>query len=358
MRKYYLDNVRWFTVVIVVLYHVLYMYNGEGILGVVGKITDLDVQYYDVFQYIVYPWIMVLLFMVSGISSRLYLEHHSHKEFIAGRTRKLLVPSTIGIFVFHFIQGYLNISISGVTDQMPLFLEIIVCLACGISILWYIQVLWVFSLVLVLIRKIEKDRLYKLCGKAGLPALIVLALVAFGAAQILNTPVIVLYRFGLYGCVFLIGYFVLSHDEVVEVLKKWFPLFLLAAVILGTAFCINYFGQNYAAEPINRTIIFVAYGYFASLSIIGGTAKYGDASNSFTQWMTKRSFGLYVFHYLCISVVAVYIARPGLVPPLVSYLLSLIAGFGGAYLLNAIISRIPFFRWAVLGIKKERNNNA
>ena len=34
MRKYYLDNIRWITVVIVVLYHVIYMYNAEGIPGV------------------------------------------------------------------------------------------------------------------------------------------------------------------------------------------------------------------------------------------------------------------------------------------------------------------------------------
>ena len=67
VRKYYLDNIRWITVVIVVLYHVIYMYNAEGIPGVCGKITDLEVQYFDVFQYIVYPWFMMLLFMVSGI---------------------------------------------------------------------------------------------------------------------------------------------------------------------------------------------------------------------------------------------------------------------------------------------------
>jgi hypothetical protein len=46
MRKHYLDNIRWGTVVIVVLYHVVYMYNAEGIIGVVGKITKLKVQYY------------------------------------------------------------------------------------------------------------------------------------------------------------------------------------------------------------------------------------------------------------------------------------------------------------------------
>ena len=34
MRKHYLDNIRWITVVIVVIYHVFYMYNAEGIPGV------------------------------------------------------------------------------------------------------------------------------------------------------------------------------------------------------------------------------------------------------------------------------------------------------------------------------------
>ena len=51
MRKHYLDNIRWSVVVLVVLYHVLYMYNGEGIAGGLGKITELDVQHYDLFQY-------------------------------------------------------------------------------------------------------------------------------------------------------------------------------------------------------------------------------------------------------------------------------------------------------------------
>ena len=71
VRKDYLDNIRWITVVIVVLYHVIYMYSDLKNPGVVGKLTKLDVQYYDVFQYAVYPWFMMLLFMVSGICSKL-----------------------------------------------------------------------------------------------------------------------------------------------------------------------------------------------------------------------------------------------------------------------------------------------
>ena len=76
MRKYYLDNVRWMTVVIVVFYHVLYMYNAEGILGGAGRITNLSVQPYDAFMYFVYPWFMPVLFITAGISSKLYLDRH------------------------------------------------------------------------------------------------------------------------------------------------------------------------------------------------------------------------------------------------------------------------------------------
>ena len=50
MRKHYLDNIRWVTVVLVVIYHVLYMYNGEGVQGGLGKITEMNVQYCLLYQ--------------------------------------------------------------------------------------------------------------------------------------------------------------------------------------------------------------------------------------------------------------------------------------------------------------------
>ena len=64
MRKSYLDNIRLITVVLVVIYHVVYMYNAEGILGVVGRITDADPQCVDLYMYVVYPWFMSILFIV------------------------------------------------------------------------------------------------------------------------------------------------------------------------------------------------------------------------------------------------------------------------------------------------------
>lgn len=355
MRKSYIDNLRWVTVVLVVIYHVFYMYNAEGLSGTAGKITDLEVQYYDIYQYIVYPWFMILLFIVSGISSRYYLERHTVKEFIKSRTVKLLVPSTIGLFVFQFIQGYLNASLSNAGNlEVPAFVKYLIWCASGIGVLWYIQVLWVLSMILAIIFKIDKDRLWKVCGKTKVWVLFLLAALVYGAGQILNTPVIVCYRFGLYPLAFLLGYFVFSHDEVIEITKKYFWLFAVVAAGLCAAFCILYFGQNYADNPVYRSPLFLQYGWFGSLAMIGGFAKFFDFSNNFTRWMSARSWGLYMFHYLGISAVALFIAKPGLLPAWACYPLSLIAGFALAYLLNFIISRIPFFRWAVMGISKKK----
>ncbi|SCW45622.1 Acyltransferase family protein [Ruminococcaceae bacterium YRB3002] len=360
MRKSYLDNLKWVTVVLVVLYHVIYMYNGEGVQGVLGKITDLDVQYYDVFQYIVYPWFMLLMFIVSGVSARYAMDKQTGKEFIRSRTTKLLVPVTIGLFAFQFIQGYINIQLSGVTDNpdMPLIGKIVASILSGIGVLWYVQMLWLFSLVIVLIKKIDKDRLWNVCRKTPVWVLLLMGVLVYGAGQILNTPVIVCYRFGLYFLGFLLGYFVFSHDEVIEVTKRFFWLFAVIAAGLCVAFCIIYFGENYADNPVYRTPLFLFYAWFGSLAMIGGFARFFDFSNEFTKWMSTRSWGLYVFHYLGISAVAVYIAKPGLVPAWACYLLSTAAGFGLAYLLNLVISRLPFFRWAVLGISKKKNRKA
>jgi len=353
MRKHYLDNVRWVTVLAVVLYHVIYMYNGQGIPGVLGKITDAEVQYWDIFQYIVYPWIMPVLFMVSGICSRIYLDSHTHREFLKSRTDRLLVPSTIGLFAFQFIQGYVNTALSGIlyNPEIPPVFRIAIFIMSGIGVLWYIQLLWVFSVLLILIRKIEKDRLYNVCKKSGLAVLIALFVPVYGCALILNTPIMVVYRVGLYLAVFLIGYFVLSHDEVIEVLKKYFFLFLAAALATTVAFCTKYFGTVYSDAPVNRSLLYVADAYFTSLAIIGGFARFFDFSTPFTRWMSSRSFGLYVFHYLGISAFAVYVANSGVLPAWAVYVLSLVSGLASGYGLYAVISRIPFYRWAVLGIR-------
>ena len=106
MRKLYLDNIRWATVLVVIVYHVFYLFNACGVFGGVGAFSE--VQYQDAFLYFVYPWFMVLLFLIAGMCARYSLEKYSAKDFIKMRTRTLLVPSTIGLFVFYWLVGFLH----------------------------------------------------------------------------------------------------------------------------------------------------------------------------------------------------------------------------------------------------------
>ena len=363
MRKYYLDNIRWITDVIVVIYHVFYMYNAEGILGGLGKITSVPVQSYDIFLYLVYPWFMPVLFLVSGISSRLYLERHSDREFIKNRTRKLLVPSTVGLFAFQFIQGYVSMSLgTGFTELtaagVPKPVLFLIMAASGTGVLWFIQLLWLYCMILVFLKKVERGKLLRAGEKTPGWLILLFYFPVWGAAHILNTPVVSVYRIAFYFVFFILGYYVFSHDEVIEKLKKYAIPLIVTGVVACVIFTALYFsiGANYADEPANRNPLYVACAYFGSLAVLSGMARFGDCSNRFTKWMRGRSFGLYVFHYLGISSVALLIAKPGSLPAPVCYLLSLAAGFAFGFGLNEIISRIPFFRWAVLGIKKEKKD--
>ena len=357
-RKPYLDNIRWITVLIVVIYHVIYIFNGVQPFGVIGAFHEN--QWQDAFQYLVYPWFMALLFVVSGMSARYYLQNHTHKEFVRYKTRKLLVPYTIGLIVFHWILGYYNMKIGGGLDSLSAvpgpILYVIMALS-GIGVLWYIQVLWIFSILLLWVINLEKDRLWKLCAHVPVWLIVVMTVFAYGFAQILNTPVVTVYRFGIYGFCFFAGYFIFSHDEVIQRLEKWWYLWDIIAIGLGITYTIIYFGKNYATEPVINNVLACSYCWFAILAILTTMKKYGNKTNSFTAWMSKKSWGLYIFHYLPLAMVSYYlhIYAPGMSPAIV-YILVGISAFLGGYLLYEIISRIPLIRWCVLGIKKEKKH--
>lgn len=308
MRKKYIDNIRWITVALVVIYHVFYIFNGSGVQGGVGSFSDT--QYQDIVLYILYPWFMLLLFVVSGMSARFYLETHTHIEFIKSKTAKLLIPSTLALFAFWWILGYFNLKISGAFENLqtvPKPILYIIMSISGTGPLWYIQLLWFFSMVLVLFRKIEKDRLWSFCKKTNCLVLIIFTLLIWGAAQIGNTPVVTTYRFGIYGTGYLIGYLVFSHDEVIGRLEKIYLPLCVSAIIFGIAFTAIFWGKPYAEHSVLDTPLCNLYAWTAVLAILSFMKKQGNFENGFTRFMIKKSWGLYLFHYLPLAICAYYI---------------------------------------------------
>lgn len=352
MRKYYLDNIRWATILLVMVYHVFYAFNAVGVLGGVGGFEE--VQYQDAFLYFVYPWFMVLLFVIAGISARYALEKCAGRAFIGKRTWKLLVPSTLGLFVYQWIVGYFNIKVGGGLEYLPAFLVYPVSALSGTGPLWFAQVLWLYSLLIVLVKKMDKeDRLWKLGEKCNILILFLLVFPLWGGAQILNMPVITMYRLGIYLAAFLLGYTVFSHENVQETLAKYGLPMLLAGAVLGVVYTVYYFGQDYTEDYVLKNFFTNAYAWLMVLGILGFGKKYCDKQNQFSAHMTKISFGLYVLHYTFITIPCYYLKEKTTLPAGVIYPVCLLIVFVCTPLWYEVMRRIPVIRCLVLGIRRK-----
>lgn len=358
MRKYYLDNIRWATVLLVVFYHIIFMYNHILTAGVVGPVTAFAGQ--DAVMYLLYPWFMVVLFLVSGASARYYLDNHSGKAFFAARTRKLLVPSTLGLLVLGWAQGYFNMAFShafaNIPAGVPAPVLYLIMVVSGTGVLWTCHVLWVCAVVLLAVRKVENGRLLQRCAALPLPVVVVLGVALWASAQVLNTPIIAVYRFGIYIFSYILGYYVFSQGAVVETLAKHAPLLLAAACVFGVVYLWRSWGVDYASAPNVNSPLAIAYAWAACLAVFGGMKRWGDTTSRFAVCMTQHSFGLYICHYLALSAAAYGLVCCLHWGGLTVYLLSAVAAYGGGLALYAVLRRIPVVRFCVFGIRKEKNH--
>ena len=365
-RKAWLDNIRWMTIVLVVIYHVFYYYHNIGIdpmfkglapnPAVEGEKAAVTLA--ALFQYFIYPWFMMLLFVVSGIVAHMVLQKKTIKEFLSGRMHKLLVPSTLGILTIQWIGGYL-ISLNFFTaDQKaatPGLVRYLIYCATGIGALWFCQVLFVCCLLLALIKKFDKnDRLSALAGKTSLPVLFLLAIVVVGAAQLLNTP-ITTYRMCLYPLAFLLGYYVFSHENVQQTVKKYAYLLLAIGILADIAYIIKDYGSYYASNEVQNDPVAVIAAWFMVLGILGSAQRVLNFSNSFTSYMNKAGWGIYIVHInVMLLTNTLLMPMAETLPMGVIYLTELVAAFGASILLWELLHRIPIVRWLLFGIRRKK----
>jgi len=310
------------------------------------------------------------LFLLAGMSARYALSAHSGKEWFRSRTRKLLVPSTIGLLVFQWMTGYFNTAVaaqSGAFDDMPGLVRFCLWAVSGTGPLWFIQDLWLFSLILLLVRKVEHALSPRFTVKEVsrgwfLFILLLLGLLFWAGEQLMiHNPrpesldgLYNLYKPLFYVVPFLMGYFVFSRDDVQELLGwAWKPL-LAAAVVAGTVLILTTFGQNnttpeYLGSPLN-----CLYGWLACLAMMGWFKACFDSTNPFAAYMTRSSFGLYIVHYLVVASLGYMMKLYTPLSPVAMYLILTLAVFALSPLLYELLRRIPVIRWCVLGEKGKK----
>lgn len=354
-RKHYIDNIRWMTVVLVILYHVIYIFNCSGVISNFGV---KGIPQLDAILIFVYPWFMSLLFVVAGMSARYSLEKRSGKEFMKNRAKKILVPSLAGIFMIGWFAGWVtnqyNDMFAGNGDLIPGFVKYFIYCFAGIGPLWFAHQLFLACAVLMLVRVVDKkDKLGELGRKANMVALALLVMPYWLSSVVFNTPVVEVYRHGFYIFSFLLGYYVLVHDEVLERLRRVKVVLLPVAVGVAVVYVRVHYGENYTTQEVLQSPFTNIYAWLMILAILSWAKSGLNFTNKLSQYMTKANFGFYVLHYTVLCVVA-YLTNAVLQLPLgVCYIINLVGTLVLLPMVYEVLRRIPVVRFLLLGEGKK-----
>ena len=361
-RYNFIDNLRWVTVVLVLIYHVFYNFNAQGVFGGTGGFREH--QWWDTVCTMLYPWFMTLMFLLAGASSRYALKHRTVKEFRQERTRKLLVPSTLGLLVFGWVLGFVNMKVSGGTfpEEMPLVVKFFIGVISGTGPLWFIQDLYVFSLLLLVVRKvIDADKVAAWIDQLSYRGISLVLFVFFLLLGLLAQTQIDevgtfdglfnLYRPVYYFGVFLVGYYIFSSERIHEYLSAQCVTFSILAVAWGIFFCVRFYGEDYSSSVALQSFACNIYCWSMVLALFGLFKRRYDCTTPFSQYMTRSSFGLYIVHMTVCTASCLWLKSTAL-PVWSIYVLALIATFAGSFALWEVLRRIPFVRWCMFGIKR------
>lgn len=309
MRKYDIDNLRNYTILLLFPVHTFMIWNnfGEGFYIWVGenKICSTLIV-------LINPWFMPLLFVLAGMSARYALGKRTVKEFAKQRALKLLLPFVSGTAVLvpfqtWYARKYFDNYQGGFLDNWKYFFTHITDFsgydgAFTPGHLWFILFLFIISMFsLILFRCLPYE---KAAGH-------VQEFSAF-AVLLLFVPVWLMYYIGNVGgfsigkdlALYLIGYYILSNEAVLDRLERsfrrlvsvWAPGMLALAALY---YRFSYYGDLW--------INFI--GWISILVIIVFGRKYLNRKTGLTDYLNRASYPIYILHQSILVALAYYVVQ-------------------------------------------------
>jgi hypothetical protein len=274
-----------------------------------------EINAFNNFIWICYPWFMPLLFVIAGISTSYALKKRSVKQYVQERFFKLFIPLLFGLFLYipaqtYFAERFHNQYEGGYLNQYLLFFTKPTDLTGytgGFSPghLWFIFFLFMISIIsLPIMIKYNKSSHPIDGNKLTLPIIIPMFLIPLIMAPILDFGG---KSVGQYLALFLLGFFILSEDTVLQRLEnnRWW-LFTVA-VLLIILHLIIFYKDLYSGilfDIFHRFIMWICI-----LAILGIGKHFLNFSNPVTAYLSKSSFPIYFFHQTWVVITAFYVFR-------------------------------------------------
>ncbi len=351
-RKMWIDNVRILCILLLIPFHTVMIYNASG---EIFYINSTPVKAASMFVFCTYPWWMSGLFVIAGISTVYALKRRTYREYMMERVRRLLIPLLAGILLVIPVQTYLadkfhNGYEGNYWQHYSRFFQITdfggYDGAFTPGQLWFILYLFVVSMVSIPLIAWAKKREWKipsqkLCGwgiiLVGVIPPVIEPLGDIGGKSLTE----------FWGW-FLIGYFVLSNEDVQEYIGKKWKISSTVAVAAIVIRCVAYqtFGGPELFWGISNTIL----RWAGILALLGLGMQFLNKKFSWTEYLSKAAFPIYFFHQSWVVIFG-YLFVNSIPNDGVAYLLIVLCSFAATILSYEVAKRIGVTRF-LFGIKK------
>ncbi|MCW4033653.1 MAG: acyltransferase family protein [Candidatus Bathyarchaeota archaeon] len=156
-RLFYLDNLRIYLIILVILHHAALAYGGVGAWFVRDPAVDaISPIFLTIFNVINQSYFMSAFFLLAGYFTPRSLERKGSKQFLKDRVIRLVIPIIIYTTIIQAINGYMienfvndaNLSIWAIIKWR---IEHLVT-SYSPGHLWFLQTLLVFAVIYVIYR--------------------------------------------------------------------------------------------------------------------------------------------------------------------------------------------------------------
>lgn len=243
-RKYWIDNIRTLCIFLLFPFHAVMIFND---LGERWYINGPECMAASMFNFCVYPWWMSGLFVLAGMSTVYALQQRNIREYAKERFFKLFIPLLFGMIIIVPVQSFLadkyhNGYVGSYFEHFSRFFTITDfsgndgCFSPGH--LWFALYLFIISIICIPIIIWYKNKEKHINGKKMIGwKLIVLGIIPTIIKSLGNIGGKSVTEFLGW---FLIGYFVMSIEEVQIYVKKHYKIWLAITVSIMLSRCICY----------------------------------------------------------------------------------------------------------------------
>jgi peptidoglycan/LPS O-acetylase OafA/YrhL len=337
LRLYYLDWLRVLAILTVFVYHSSRFFNMED-WHVKNPTWYPWVEVWNVFAT---AWLLPLLFVISGASLFFAVGKGGAGKFVKDKALRLLVPLLVCDLTHASLQVYLERLTHGqfsgsYFQYLPTYF--FDDFEWGGMHLWYLWVLFLFSVLLYPLMRWLKGRGQGVLGKVGdwlalpgavyglaLPAILLATLFDYQSTDLKNAGWI----FIVYLWLTLAGFLVVSRESVQASIQqlRWLSL-PIGLVLVGLSILVGLRGLP-AFGTWRYTLgwgVRALGSWCCVLAILGFGRKYLDFSTSFLKYANEGVLPFYILHQTVLLSVGYFVVQWA-IPDLLKWLIILSVSF-------------------------------